>query len=79
MGIMTTIEIASRDEMALRIGQNIRRLRNAKGMSQKALGRMVGMSQVEIHYLETAKRRLEAPLMLELVAALDTTVENLLR
>lgn len=61
------------------IGANIRRLREAAGLSQKQLGEMLDSSHTRVMRLEAGKTRAPAPLLVELARLLKGSLSDLLR
>jgi transcriptional regulator with XRE-family HTH domain len=49
----------------------LRKLREARGLSQSALGRLVGMRQQQVHKIETGESRLTVETLAQLAAAFD--------
>lgn len=48
------------------VGENIRKIRESLGMSQKDLARKLNMIHVQISYIENGKRNVDAKLLIEL-------------
>lgn len=62
------------------LGRNLRRLREARGLSQNGLARASGVSQGFLHDLESGRRaRATTDTAQALARALDVTVDELLR
>ena len=61
-----------------KIGQNIRRLRRAKGLSQEELAERIGISTTHMSHIETANTKLSLPVFVALADALEVSMEDLL-
>lgn len=62
--------------MAFReIGRKIQKIREAKGLSQRQLARMVGCSQSALSNWEKGKRRLYLPQLQKIAQVLDVSVD----
>lgn len=59
--------------------ENLKRLRKAKGLTQKELGEMCDVSESMIGLVENGNRSPSFELLLKLGEALDCTVDDLLR
>ena len=53
----------------------LRKARNDKGLSQEALGELVGLSQTAIYSYEKGPNQVDIPTLLKLARALDVTPE----
>ncbi len=60
------------------IGQRIRKIRKAHGMSQDALAEKVGISTTHMSHIETGNTKLSLPVLVELAAALEVRTDDLL-
>ena len=60
------------------IGQRIRRLRKAHGLSQEALAERVNISTVHMSHIETGNTKLSLPVFVELASALEVHTDELL-
>jgi transcriptional regulator with XRE-family HTH domain len=60
-----------RDEFRWRLGQNIRRLRRARGLSQEQLAEAAGLHRGTIHVLENGHREPRASTIVRLSAVLE--------
>ena len=65
-------------ELDKHIGQNIRQLRRAYGLSMRELGSAVGVSGQQIQKYETARNKIPASLLSELAYQLHLPVESIL-
>lgn len=61
------------------IGANLRRLREAAGLSQKQLGELLGSSHARVMRLEAGRTRAPAPLLVELAKLLKGSLSDLLQ
>ncbi len=62
------------------VAQNVRRLRNAKGWSQAALGRAAGIAAAHVSMIESGRRAdPQGSVLQALAGALGVTVDELLR
>lgn len=59
--------------------ENLRRIRKAKGLTQKELGKMVDVSESMIGMIEKGTRSPSFELLLKLGEALDCSIDDLLR
>lgn len=62
-----------------KIGQNIRKFRKAKGLSQDALAEAIGISVTHMSHIETANTKLSLPVFIAIAEALDVQTDDLLR
>lgn len=68
------------DSATRRLGDTVRRLRKAEGLTQKALGKAAGIDQSYISLIENHKRDgVTIPILTALAPALGTSAEELLR
>lgn len=58
--------------------ENIARIRQEKGVSQKELAEKMGVSQTAVTYWETGKRRLRLETIIEVAKALSCDVRDIL-
>lgn len=65
------------DQIRAAIARNVRRLREARGLSPSGLAAAVGCDRGRIGKIESAKIAPGAALLLRLARILDTTVEQL--
>ena len=63
----------------MQIGENIREHRKKVGLSQKELGKRLGVSQQNIAQYETGKRMPKLETVRKIAKALDTDIGNLLK
>ena len=61
-----------------KIGQRIRRIRKAKGISQEMLAEKVGISTTHMSHIETANTKLSLPVFISIVETLEISMESLL-
>jgi transcriptional regulator with XRE-family HTH domain len=66
-----------REAVKKRFGQNLRRVRQARGLSQEALADLAGIHRTEASLLERGGREPELGTLLKLAAALDAPVAAL--
>lgn len=62
---------------ASRLGKNLKRIRESKGLSQTELGDLAGMSNVTISRIECGKTLANIFSIIQLTMALNTTFEEL--
>ena len=62
------------NQIDVRIGMNIRRIRERAGMSQSELARKLGTTQSRMSDLELGKRRLSISALVEIGALLEADV-----
>ena len=65
-------------QLQVTFGRNCRQLRTDAGLSQTALGRLVGMTQSRVGLIERAEGNLTLETMTRIAIVLGTTVKNLL-
>lgn len=61
------------------IGQNIKRTRKEKGLSQAALSKKLGISTVHMSHIECGSVLLSLSLLLDLCEEFDVCVEDILQ
>ena len=61
------------------IGQRIRRIRKAKGISQEVLAEKAGISTTHMSHIETAGTKLSLPVLLDLADSLQVPPGSLIR
>lgn len=61
------------------IGQRIRRIRKARGMSQEQLAEKVNISTTHMSHIETANTKLSLPVFIDIAEALNVPTDFLLR
>lgn len=60
------------------IGQRIRKIRKARGLSQEQLAEAVGISTTHMSHIETANTKLSLQVFVDLAAALEVQTDVLL-
>ena len=60
------------------IGQQVRRLRKARGFSQEQLAEMINISTTHMSHIETGSAKLSLPVFLDLAEALGVPADSLL-
>lgn len=60
------------------IGQRIRKVRKARGLSQEKLAEKVGISTTHMSHIETANTKMSLPTFAELATALEVRTDELL-
>lgn len=60
------------------IGQKIRKIRKARGLSQEQLAEMAGISATHMSHIETANTKLSLPVFVEIAEALEVRTDVLL-
>ena len=60
------------------IGQNIRKIRKAHGLSQEELAEKVNISTTHMSHIETGNTKLSLPVFVEIAAALEVRTDDLL-
>lgn len=60
------------------IGQRIRKIRKAHGLSQEMLAEHVGISTTHMSHIETGNTKLSLPVLVDLAAVLETRLDDLL-
>ena len=61
-----------------KIGQQIRRLRKAHGLSQEDLAEKVNISTTHMSHIETGNTKLSLPVLVDIAAALEVRTDDLL-
>ena len=60
------------------IGQKVRKIRKARGMSQEALAERIGISTTHMSHIETGNTKLSLPVFIALASALEVSADELL-
>lgn len=60
------------------IGQKIRKLRKAQGLSQEVLAERVNISTTHMSHIETGNTKLSLPVFVDIAAALSVRTDDLL-
>lgn len=60
------------------IGQRIRKIRKAHGLSQEALAERVNISTTHMSHIETGNTKLSLPVLVELAIAIEVRTDDLL-
>ncbi len=60
------------------IGQRIRKLRKARGLSQEQLAEYVGISTTHMSHIETANTKLSLPVFIKIAEVLEVQTDSLL-
>ena len=60
------------------IGQRIRKIRKARGLSQEKLAEKVGISTTHMSHIETANTKMSLPTFSEIASALEVRTDELL-
>jgi len=60
------------------IGQRIRKIRKAQGLSQEALAEKVGISTTHMSHIETGNTKLSLPVFVALAGALEIRTDEML-
>ena len=60
------------------IGQRIRRIRKARGLSQEELAEKIGISTTHMSHIETGNTKLSLPVFVDLADALEVRADELL-
>lgn len=60
------------------IGQKIRKIRKAHGLSQETLAEKIGISTTHMSHIETGNTKLSLPVLVELADALEVCTDELL-
>ncbi len=60
------------------IGQRIRKIRKAHGLSQEMLAEQIGISTTHMSHIETGNTKLSLPVLVDLAAALEVRTDDLL-
>lgn len=61
-----------------KIGQRIRKLRKAHGLSQEELAERVDISTTHMSHIETGNTKLSLPVFVDIARALDVSTDSLL-
>lgn len=61
-----------------KIGQKIRKIRKAHGLSQEELADRIGISTTHMSHIETGNTKLSLPVFVDIAAALDVRTDELL-
>lgn len=61
-----------------KIGQQIRKIRKARGLSQEALAERVNISTTHMSHIETANTKLSLQVLVDIAAALEVRTDDLL-
>ena len=61
-----------------KIGQKIRKVRKAHGLSQEELAERVDISTTHMSHIETGNTKLSLPVLVEIAAVLEVRVDDLL-
>ena len=67
------------EQAKIQLGENVRRCRNAVGLSQEQLALRIGLGQGYISQIESGQHNPTLETIAELASALGTSVENLFR
>lgn len=60
------------------IGQNIRKLRKAHGLSQEELAEKINISTTHMSHIETGNTKLSLPVLVDIAKALNSSVDLLI-
>lgn len=60
------------------IGQRIRKIRKAQGLSQETLAEQAGISVTHMSHIETGNTKLSLPVLVDLAEILDVRTDDLL-
>lgn len=60
------------------IGQRIRKIRKARGLSQEQLAERIGISTTHMSHIETANTKLSLPVFVEIATVLEVQTDSLL-
>ena len=60
------------------IGQRIRKIRKARGLSQEQLAELIGISTTHMSHIETANTKLSLPVFVEIANILEVQTDALL-
>lgn len=60
------------------IGQRIRKIRKARGLSQEKLAEMVDISTTHMSHIETANTKMSLPTFVKIASALEVRTDELL-
>lgn len=61
-----------------KIGQRIRKIRKAHGLSQEELAEKVNISTTHMSHIETGNTKLSLPVLVDIATALDVRTDDLL-
>lgn len=61
-----------------KIGQQIRKIRKAHGLSQEELAEKINISTTHMSHIETGNTKLSLPVFVDIAAALDVRTDELL-
>ena len=61
-----------------KIGQRIRKIRKAHGLSQEILAEQVGISTTHMSHIETGNTKLSLPVLVDLATVLEVRTDELL-
>ena len=61
-----------------KIGQKIRKIRRAHGLSQEELAERVNISTTHMSHIETGNTKLSLPVLVDIAAALEVRTDDLL-
>lgn len=61
-----------------KIGQRIRKIRKAHGLSQEELAEKIDISTTHMSHIETGNTKLSLPVFVDIAAALDVRADDLL-
>lgn len=61
-----------------KIGQKIRKIRKAHGLSQEELAERIGISTTHMSHIETGNTKLSLPVFIDIAAALEVRTDELL-
>lgn len=61
-----------------KIGQRIRKIRKAHGLSQEELAEKIDISTTHMSHIETGNTKLSLPVFVDIAAALDVRTDDLL-
>lgn len=61
-----------------KIGQQIRKIRKAHGLSQEELAEMVNISTTHMSHIETGNTKLSLPVLVDIATALEVRTDELL-
>lgn len=60
------------------IGQKIRKIRKARGLSQEGLAEKVGISTTHMSHIETGNTKMSLPTFVEIASALEVRTDEIL-
>lgn len=60
------------------IGQNIRKFRKAKGLSQESLAEQIGISTTHMSHIETGSTKLSLPVLIKLSQILEVSTDSMI-